>query len=71
MNEHGDVFSGTTGGHLAASWSGACVTRVHSSWSRLKDFHGGVWLWLFAAIAQRSAPFSRWVFHSVAGGRNW
>src|SRR6185295_13908655 len=27
----------------------------------------GIWLWLFAAVAQRSAPLSRWVFHKCRG----
>ena len=67
MNEHGDFFSGTPG----AVWRHAqrrMRDGAHSGWSRAKDVHRGLWLWLFAVIAQRAAPFSRWAFRRYAGG---
>ena len=66
MNEHGDFFAGTPSAVLRH------VRRrlrdsAHSAWHRGKDIHRGAWLWLFALIAQRSAPLSRWAFHKWHG----
>lgn len=66
MNEHGDFFAGTWRAVLR-HLKRRLRDGIHSSWSRSKDLHRGVWLWMFAAIAQRSAPLSRWVFHKCRG----
>ena len=64
MNEHGDFFPGTgTLRHLERR----IRDGAHSGWNRAKDVHRGAWLWLFALIAQRSAPLSRWAFHKWHG----
>src|SRR5262249_34824299 len=37
---------------------------LYSGWSRVKDVWRGAWLWVFALVAQYSAPLSRWAFRN-------
>jgi polysaccharide biosynthesis protein PslH len=66
LNENGDYFAGTPAAVLRH------VDRrihdgAHSGWNRVKDIHRGVWLWLFALIAQNFAWLSRWAFRKWHG----
>lgn len=61
MNERRDFFAATPsaiGRHAARR----VRDRIHSTAVRAREIHRGVWLWLFALVAQRFAPLSRWLF---------
>jgi glycosyltransferase involved in cell wall biosynthesis len=65
MNEHGDFFAGKPGAvlrHVRHRVRNALL----STRSRAKDLGKGAWLWLFALLAQYSAPLSRWAFRKYA-----
>ena len=67
LNEHGDFFNATpraVARHLARRVRDA----AHSSWNRLKDLNRGLWLWLFALVAQRFTLLSRGQFRKWGGG---
>jgi polysaccharide biosynthesis protein PslH len=68
MNENGDFFAGTPAAVLRHVRH-RVRDAVHSGWSRAKDVHRGVWLWVFALVAQYCAPLSRWVFRRFVWGR--
>ena len=66
MNEQEDYFPGTPGAvlkHVNRRLRDGSI----SCWNRAKDIHRGVWLWLFALIAQNFAPLSRWAFRKWHG----
>jgi glycosyltransferase involved in cell wall biosynthesis len=61
MNERRDFFAATPsaiGRHAARRLR----DRIHSAAVRAGEIHRGGWLWLFALVAQRFAPLSRWLF---------
>ncbi len=66
MNEHGGFFDGRPLPilrHVARRLRDA----LHSGWHRCGDWNRGVWLWLFALVAQRFAFLSRWAFRRYHG----
>src|SRR5262249_4705068 len=66
MNEQQDYFPGTPArvmNHLNRRVRDGAVSCSR----RAKDIHRGVWLWLFALIAQNFAPMSRWAFREWHG----
>jgi Glycosyltransferase len=66
MNDTGDFFAGTPSALLRHM-----TLRIREGavdyWNRAKDIHRGVWLWLFALIAQNFAWLSRWAFRKWHG----
>jgi glycosyltransferase involved in cell wall biosynthesis len=61
MNERRDFFAATPsaiGRHAARR----VRDSLHAAAVRAGEIHRGVWLWLFALVAQRFAPLSRWLF---------
>jgi glycosyltransferase involved in cell wall biosynthesis len=66
MNEHGDFFAAAP--DAVMRHARRRLRDLAHAWAhRAKDIHRGVWLWLFALIAQRSAPVSRWAFRRLRG----
>ncbi len=66
MNEQEDYFSGTPGAvlkHLHRRVRDGAI----SCWNRLHDIDRGIWLWVFAVLAQNFAPLSRWAFRKWHG----
>jgi glycosyltransferase involved in cell wall biosynthesis len=66
LNENGDYFAGTPSA-LLRHVNRRIRDGSHSGWHRVKDIHRGVWLWLFALIAQNFAWLSRWAFRKWHG----
>jgi glycosyltransferase involved in cell wall biosynthesis len=66
LNENGDYFPGTPAA-LLRHVNRRVRDGSHSGWHRVKDIHRGVWLWLFALIAQNFAWLSRWAFRKWHG----
>ena len=68
MNNSGDFFAGTPAALLRHM-----TLRIREGavdyWNRAKDIYRGVWLWLFALIAQNFAWLSRWAFRKWHGNR--
>ena len=61
MNRHGDFFAPSAAA-IARHWRRASRDAAHAGWNRAKDIHRGIWLWLFAMVAQRFAWLSRRAF---------
>jgi glycosyltransferase involved in cell wall biosynthesis len=66
MNENGDFFPATPFNvlhHLGRRF----LNSILSAFRRLLDLALGASLWLFAVVAQHSAPLSRWLFRHAHG----
>ncbi len=66
MNEHGGFFHGTPVG-IARHAVRRVRDRLHSASNLVRDINRGLWLWLFALVAQRFAFLSRWAFRKWHG----
>ncbi len=66
MNEQEDYFAGTPRAVLA-HMNRRLRDGSISVWNRAKDINRGVWLWIFAVIAQNFAWLSRWGFRKWHG----
>jgi glycosyltransferase involved in cell wall biosynthesis len=66
MNEHGDFFAATPAG-IARHLFRRLHDALNSAWNRARDINRGLWLWLFALLAQRFAFLSRWAFRKRHG----
>jgi glycosyltransferase involved in cell wall biosynthesis len=68
MNEHGGFFNAAPAAvarHIARRWRDA----AHSAWHRMLDIGRGLWLWIFAAVAQWFSPLSRFAFAQGHGSQ--